>query len=318
MAVRHFGRVITAMITPFTSRGDVDLDGAGELAAWLTRDGHNDGLVVNGTTGESATTSDPEKTDVLRAVLDAVPPGVRVIAGVGTNDTRHSVELARAAEAAGAHGLLVVTPYYSKPPQAGVAAHFRTVAGSTGLPVMLYDVPGRTGTALEPATLVELAAHERILAVKDAKSDLEASSWVMRRCPLAYYSGDDAMNLPLAAVGAVGVVSVVGHFAADRIRRMLDAHRDGDPAAALAEHRALLPVSRAVFRAQPAATVKAALAAQGLPAGPLRPPLIELILSDRKRLLGELAEAGALGEPARTGPPGEPAWTGTPGEAALI
>ena len=298
MAVRHFGRVITAMVTPFTSQGNVDLDGVRELAAWLTRDGHNDGLVVNGTTGESATTSDQEKTDILRAALDAVRPGVRIIAGVGTNNTNHSVELARAAEAAGAHGLLVVTPYYSKPSQDGVAAHFRTIADSTELPVMLYDIPRRTGTALEPATLIGLAAHERILAVKDAKSDLEASSWVMRECPLAYYSGDDPLNLPLATVGAVGVVSVIGHFAADRIRRMLDAHRDGDPDTALAEHRALLPISRAVFRAQAAVTVKAALASQGLPAGPVRPPLIELILSDRNRILGELAQAGALGEVA--------------------
>lgn len=315
MSVRHFGRIITAMITPFTSRGDVDLDGAGELARWLTRDGHNDGLVVNGTTGESATTSDREKSDILRVVLDAVPPGVRVVAGVGTNDTRHSVELARAAEAAGAHGLLVVTPYYSRPPQEGVAAHMRAVADSTGLPVMLYDVPARTGTALDRDTLIELAAHERILAVKDAKSDLEASSWVMRKCPLAYYSGDDALNLPLAAVGAVGVVSVVGHLAADRIRRMLDAYRDGDPVTALEEHRALLPIARAVFRAQAAATVKAALASQGLPAGPLRPPLIEPILSDRRRLLDDLTEAGAFDQPAPAGATGR---SGAPGEAALV
>ena len=294
MATQHFGRVLTAMVTPFLPDGGVDLDGACELAAWLTRDGHNDGLVVSGTTGEASTTSDQEKTDVLRAVLGAVPSGVRVIAGVGTNDTRHSAELARAAEAAGAHGLLAVTPYYSKPSQDGIAAHFRTLADSTGLPVMLYDIPGRAGTALEPATLIELARHERILAVKDAKGDLESSSWVMRESALAYYSGDDAMNLPLGALGALGAVSVVGHFAADRIRRMLDAHRAGDPAAARAEHEALLPVTRAVFRAQAAVSVKAALAAQGRPAGPGRAPLAERGPEARERLLGDLAAAGAV------------------------
>lgn len=294
MTTQHFGRVITAMVTPFLPDGGVDLDGACELAAWLTRDGHNDGLVVSGTTGEASTTSDREKTDILTAVLGAVPSGVRVIAGVGTNDTRHSVELARAAEAAGAHGLLAVTPYYSKPSQDGIAAHFRAIADSTGLPVMLYDIPGRAGTALEPATLIELAAHERILAVKDAKGDLEASSWVMRESALSYYSGDDVMNLPLGALGAVGAVSVVGHFAADRIRRLFDAHRDGDPAVARAEHEALLPVIRAVFRAQAAVTVKAALAALGRPAGPVRPPLAGLRPDERERLVGELAAAGVL------------------------
>ncbi|WP_329239740.1 4-hydroxy-tetrahydrodipicolinate synthase [Actinoallomurus sp. NBC_01490] len=298
MATQHFGRIITAMVTPFTSQGAVDLDRTRELAAWLTADGRNDGLVVGGTTGESATTSDREKAEVLRAVIDAVPPGVRVTAGVGTSDTGHSIALARAAEAAGAHGLLVVTPYYSKPSQAGVVAHFRAIADSTALPVMLYDIPGRTGIALEPATLVELAEHERIIAVKDAKSDLESSSWVMRETALAYYSGEDAMNLPLATVGAVGVVSVIGHFVADRLRRMLDAQRDGDPDTALAEHRALLPVSRAVFRAQAAVTVKAALGALGHPVGPVRPPLIELTPSERNLILGELAQANAIPEVA--------------------
>ncbi|MDL4775427.1 4-hydroxy-tetrahydrodipicolinate synthase [Actinomadura xylanilytica] len=298
-ATRQFGRVITAMVTPFTPEGGVDLDGAARLAAWLTRPGHNDGLVVNGTTGESATTTDQEKSDLLRAVGAAVPPGVRVIAGVGTNDTAHSVALARAAAAAGAHGLLVVTPYYSKPSQDGIAAHFRAIADATPLPVMLYDIPGRTSVALEPGTLVRLAAHDRITAIKDAKSDLEASSWVMRESDLAYYSGEDAMNLPLATVGAVGAVSVIGHFAADRLRRMLDAHRDGDPATALAEHRALLPVARAVFRAQAAVTVKAALGSLGRPSGPVRPPLIELIPSERDGILAELAATGALTDGAR-------------------
>ncbi|HMA46425.1 MAG TPA: 4-hydroxy-tetrahydrodipicolinate synthase, partial [Frankiaceae bacterium] len=194
-----FGRVLTAMVTPFTAEGSLDLDGAAALAAHLVDSG-NDGLVVSGTTGEAPTTSDEEKDRLLRAVVEAVGDRAPIVAGVGTNDTHHTVELARAAEKAGATGLLAVTPYYSKPPQAGLLAHFRAVAEATGLPVMLYDIPGRTATALETETIVRLAGHPRIVAVKDAKGDLGATSWVLARTDLAYYSGDDVTTLPLLSV----------------------------------------------------------------------------------------------------------------------
>ncbi len=208
------------MVTPFDAHGELDLDGTARLAVELVDDMGHDGLVLNGTTGESPTTSDAEKERVVRAVVEAVGDRAVIIAGVGTNDTRHTVELARAAEKAGAHGLLVVTPYYNKPPQEGLYEHFRTVADATGLPVMLYDIPGRSGVPIASETLIRLAHHDRIVAVKDAKDDLGASSVVLAATDLAYYSGSDMFNLPLLSIGAVGFVSVVGHLVGpDRLQR---------------------------------------------------------------------------------------------------
>ncbi|HZC27194.1 MAG TPA: 4-hydroxy-tetrahydrodipicolinate synthase, partial [Actinopolymorphaceae bacterium] len=208
-----FGRNLTAVVTPFTPAGDLDLDAAQRLSAHLV-DAGNDGLVVSGTTGESPTTSDAEKERLIRAVVEAVGDRALVVAGSGTNDTRHAIELSQQAEKAGAHGLLVVTPYYNKPPQDGLLAHFRAVADSVGVPVMLYDIPGRTGTPIATETLVRLAEHPRIVAVKDAKGDVAAITEVLARTDLAVYSGADEWNLALLAIGAVGVVSVVGHVAA--------------------------------------------------------------------------------------------------------
>src|ERR671938_79856 len=202
-----FGRVLTAMVTPFTADGALDLDGAQRLATHLV-DAGNDGLIINGTTGESPTTSDAEKADLVRAVLEAVGDRAHVVAGVGTNDTHHSIELAREAERIGAHGLLVVTPYYNKPPQEGLYRHFTAVADATGLPVMLYDIPGRSGVPIKTETLVRLAGHPRIVAVKDAKNDLYEGSWVLSRTDLAIYSGSDELNLAWLCHGASGVVSV--------------------------------------------------------------------------------------------------------------
>ena len=196
------GTVLTAMVTPLRVDGSVDLDGLQDLAGHLVDVGGNDGLVVNGTTGESATTSDDEKTLIVRAVVDAVGDRARVLAGVGTSDTAHSVDLAQQAQAAGAHGLLVVAPYYNRPPQEGLLVHFRAIADATDLPVVTYDIPKRTGVALEVETLVRLAEHPRIVANKDAKGDLEAAQWVMARSDLGWYSGDDMLNLPLLSLGA--------------------------------------------------------------------------------------------------------------------
>ncbi|MGK5640691.1 4-hydroxy-tetrahydrodipicolinate synthase [Streptomyces sp. URMC 126] len=286
-----FGRVLTAMVTPFTSDGALDLDGAQRLAAHLV-DAGNDGLVVNGTTGESPTTSDAEKAQLVRAVVEAVGDRAHIVAGAGTNDTRHSVELARAAERAGAHGLLAVTPYYNKPPQEGLHRHFTTIADATELPVMLYDIPGRSGTAIETETMVRLAEHPRIVANKDAKGDLGAASWALSRSGLAWYSGDDMLNLPLLSVGAVGFVSVVGHFVAPELRALLEAHLSGDVSKATAIHQRLLPVFTGVFRAQGVITTKRALALQGLPAGPLRLPLVELGPEQTEQLKRDLAAGG--------------------------
>jgi 4-hydroxy-tetrahydrodipicolinate synthase len=279
------------MVTPFTADGALDLDGAQRLATHLV-DAGNDGLIVNGTTGESPTTSDAEKAALLRAVLEAVGGRAHIVAGVGTNDTHHSIELARTAAQLGAHGLLTVTPYYNKPPQEGLYRHFTAIADSTGLPVMLYDIPGRSGVPITTETLVRLAEHPRIVANKDAKGDLGAASWALSRSGLAWYSGDDMLNLPLLSIGAVGFVSVVGHLVAPDLRAMLEAHLGGDVHKAAEIHQKLLPVYTGVFRTQGAMTTKAALALQGLPAGPLRPPLVELSPQELEQLKLDLAAGG--------------------------
>ncbi|SEG96028.1 dihydrodipicolinate synthase [Actinacidiphila yanglinensis] len=286
-----FGRVLTAMVTPFTAEGALDVDGAQRLAAHLVDQG-NDGLVVNGTTGESPTTSDDEKDRLVRAVLEAVGDRAHVIAGVGTNDTGHSVTLARQAERSGAHGLLTVTPYYSKPPQEGLYRHFTAIADATGLPVMLYDIPGRSGVAIDTETLVRLGDHPRIVANKDAKGDLGASSWVIARSDLAWYSGDDMLNLPLLSIGAVGFVSVVGHLVTPELRAMLDAYTSSDVTKATEIHQRLLPVFTGMFRAQGVITTKTALALRGLPAGPLRLPLVALGERETEQLRNDLAAGG--------------------------
>lgn len=289
-----FGRVLTAMVTPFHTDGGLDLDGAQQLATYLVDHG-NDGLVISGTTGESPTTTDDEKDRLLRAVIEAVGDRAKIVAGVGTNDTRHTIELAHAAEKAGAHGLLVVTPYYSKPPQAGLLNHFTRVAEATGLPNMLYDIPGRTGTPIETETLVRLAEHGRVVAVKDAKGDIEASAWVMKRTNLAYYSGDDKVTLPLLSVGAVGVVGVPTHLFGEPTAQMIQSYASGDVSGALALHRQLLPVFTGFFRTQGVILTKAALRLAGLPGGPVRPPLIDATAEQIERLRADLADAGFSG-----------------------
>src|ERR1700727_253138 len=201
-----FGRMLTAMITPMTADGGVDYDGAARLATYLVDEMRNDGLVISGTTGESPTTTDAEKERLLRTVVGAVGDRAAVVAGVGTNDTAHTCELARQAERAGAAGLLLVTPYYNKPPQSGLVAHFTRAPAATTLPVMLYDIPGRTGTPIATESLFRLAEHPRIVAVKDAKGDLGAGSLGVLAPGLAFYCGDDILNLPWLSVGAVGLV----------------------------------------------------------------------------------------------------------------
>ncbi|GAY09393.1 4-hydroxy-tetrahydrodipicolinate synthase [Pseudonocardia sp. N23] len=269
---RPFGQVLTAMLTPFDADGELDLAKAEELASHLVDLG-NDGLVVNGTTGEGPTTSDAEKAELVRAVVSAVGDRAVVVAGAGTYDTRHSVNLARQAEKAGAHGLLLVTPYYSRPPQSGLVAHFTTVADATDLPVMLYDIPPRSVIPIELETLQKLSEHPRIVAVKDARNDLRVGTEVLATTTLAYYSGDDPVNLPWLSVGAVGFVSVIGHVVADRLRAMLNAYEAGEHDRARNLHYATLPVIRAMGRVGGVVFAKTALKLRGIDVGDPRLPL---------------------------------------------
>ena len=272
MSAPVFGRLLTAMVTPMTSEGAVDLRRVGELAHKLVAEQDNDGIVVNGTTGESPTTTDVEKAHIVQAVVEAVGSDAAVVAGVGTNDTARTIELAHQAAEAGADGLLVVTPYYSKPSQAGLIEHFTAVADATDLPIMLYDIPGRTGTPIETKTLIELADHPRIVAVKDAKGLVVESATVMANTTLAYYSGDDAITPALLSVGGVGLVGTSTHFTGRRMHEVIDAYSDGRIDEALSTYREIMPVLTGVFAAQGATMVKAGLAHQGFDVGKVRPP----------------------------------------------
>jgi 4-hydroxy-tetrahydrodipicolinate synthase len=269
-----FGRALCAMITPFDEAGALDLDGAQALADHLVREGC-DGLVLSGTTGESPTTTDAEKAALVTAVREAVGERASVVAGVGTFDTRHTVELTLAAEKAGADGVLVVSPYYSRPPQDALEAHFREIADASGLPVMLYDIPGRTGTRIEPETMIRLAEHPRIVAVKDCSYDLLGTQKVLNRTELAYYAGCDEHILALYAVGAAGYVSTVANVLPAQLSAILDTFEAGDtPVSARLQQRAT-PLIEAMMSAGLPGTVtaKALLNALGLPAGPVRAPL---------------------------------------------
>jgi 4-hydroxy-tetrahydrodipicolinate synthase len=300
--VPPFGRLLTAMVTPFTDDGEVDYDGAAALASHLVDELAHDGLVISGTTGESPTTSDAEKSELLRVVVDAVGDRSHVLAGVGTFSTEHTLSLAADAEKAGAAGLLIVTPYYSRPPQAGLLEHFRTVADATALPIMLYDIPHRSGVPIATDTLLRLAEHRRIVAVKDAKGDLPASAQVMAATDLAYYSGDDALTLPLLSIGAVGVVGTSTHFTGLGMHRLIEAHLAGDPATALAWHRRLLPVFTGVFATQGCILAKDGLRRLGRGNGRVRSPMSPATDAESTALFACLREAGLVTGDGRGNP----------------
>jgi len=284
-----FGRLITAMITPFTKELEINWAGVEEIAAHLVASGH-DGIVVNGTTGEAPTTSDEEKVEIIKVVKSVVGSKIHVIAGAGNNETSHSVIQGQQAQSAGADGLLVVTPYYNKPPQSGVAAHFKAIADATDLPVMMYDIPHRTGIAIESDTIVALSEHPRIVALKDAKGNVAETSWVIKRSGIPVYSGDDILNLPLLSVGAVGFVSVCGHTVGSRLREMLDAWFAGKSERALEIHQELLPVYTGTFRTQGAILTKAALNLMGLPGGHVRLPLVDATAEQIAQLRRDLTD----------------------------
>jgi 4-hydroxy-tetrahydrodipicolinate synthase len=290
-----FGTMLTAMITPFTADGAQDLDGAQRLATYLVDDLGHDGLVVNGTTGESATKTDAEDKALVQAVVDAVGDRACVVAGVGTNDTHHSIESAKAAAQAGAHALMAVAPYYNRPPQEGLIAHFHAIADATELPLLTYDIPKRTGVAIETETLVRIAEHPRIVANKDAKGDLDATQWAMARTDIGWYCGDDILNLPMLVLGASGMISVVGHVVGDRLKEMALAMWAGDVATAREINAALLPVYTGIFRTQGVILTKAALRMQGLPAGPVRLPLVDATPEQEAQLRVDLAGIRGFG-----------------------
>ena len=292
-APARLGTLLTAMVTPFKPNGSVDTDTAVRLANHLV-DAGCDGLVVSGTTGESPTTTDDEKILLLRTVLEAVGDRARVVAGAGTYDTAHSIRMAKACAAEGAHGLLVVTPYYSRPPQAGLAAHFTAVADATDRPVILYDIPPRSVVPIEWETIRALAGHPNIVAIKDAKGDLHGGGQIIAETGLAYYSGDDALNLPWLAMGAVGFISVWGHLAAGQLRDMMTAFASGDVATARKINVALGPLAQAQARLGGVTLSKAGLRLQGFEVGEPRLPQIPATDEQAEELAADMRAAGVL------------------------
>jgi 4-hydroxy-tetrahydrodipicolinate synthase len=286
-----FGRLITAMITPFAKDGSIDWDGVATLANHLADHGH-DAIAVNGTTGEAPTTKSSEKLEIIKVVKSTVGSRVKVLSGAGDNETSYTVEQAKRSADAGADGLLIVTPYYNKPPQAGIEAHFKAVASATDLPIMMYDIPGRTGVEIESDTIVRLFELPNIVALKDAKGNLAATSDVIARCGIPVYSGDDILNLPFLSIGAVGFVSVCGHTVGSELKAMLDAWFAGDTARALEIHQKLIPVFKGTFKTQGAILTKAAMNLMGLPGGTTRLPLVDATPAQIATLREDLIAGG--------------------------
>ena len=289
----RLGTLLTAMVTPFSADGSLNTTAAAQLAKHLV-DAGCDGLVVSGTTGESPTTTDDEKLELLRVVLEAVGDRARVVAGAGTYDTAHSVRLAKACAAEGAHGLLVVTPYYSKPPQAGLIAHFTAVADATDLPVLLYDIPPRSAIPISPETIHALATHPNIVGIKDAKGDLHSGGQIIAETGLAYYSGDDTLNLPWLAVGATGFISVIGHLAAAELRELLSAFNSGDVATARKINVTVSPLCNAMARLGGVTMSKAGLRLQGIDVGDPRLPQMPATPEQSEALAADMRAASVL------------------------
>lgn len=286
-----FGRLITAMVTPFAADGSIDWDGVAGLAYHLADHGH-DAIAVNGTTGEAPTTKSSEKLEIIKVVKSAVGSRVKVLSGAGDNETSYTVEQAKRSADAGADGLLIVAPYYNKPPQAGIEAHFKAVAEVTDLPIMMYDIPGRTGVEIESDTIMRLFELPNIVALKDAKGNLAATSDVIARSGIPVYSGDDILNLPFLSIGAVGFVSVCGHTVGNELKAMLDAWFSGDTARALEIHQKLIPVFKGTFRTQGAILTKAAMNLMGLPGGTTRLPLVDATPAQIATLREDLIAGG--------------------------
>lgn len=292
-AAEHFGTVLVAMVTPFDKDMKLDVDAGVKLAAKLVDDGC-DGLVLGGTTGESPTTSTAEKLTLIREVKNALGERAKIVAGAGNYSTDSSVDLAQQSVNAGANALLIVTPYYSKPPQEGVYQHFKTVASAVDAPIMLYDIPGRTATPIAEETAMRLAEVPNIVAIKEAKGDLAAGARLYQKTELALYSGDDPINIPWLSVGATGFVSVVGHCAARTLRDMRTAFDRGDLAEALRLNSTMFPLNRAMARSGGVSFAKAALDIMGMSVGSPRLPQVPLSDEARDALLEDLRQAGVV------------------------
>lgn len=293
--MKDFGSVLTAMVTPFTPDLELDYDRAARLARMLVDSG-SDGVVVAGTTGESPTLTPDEKVTLYRVVMDAVGKDAAVIAGTGTNATQASIELTRAAEKTGVHGIMAVVPYYNKPPQDGLVAHFKAIAAATGLPVILYNVPGRTGTNMTPETVEKLCAVKNIMAVKEASGNLDQVTDIRRRTPPSFkiYSGDDSLTLPILSVGGAGIISVASHVVGKHIKEMVDAYFAGEVARAAEINAELFPVFKAMFVTTNPIPVKLALRVVGFDVGGLRPPLVEAGAKDVQTVRQALAALGLV------------------------
>jgi 4-hydroxy-tetrahydrodipicolinate synthase len=291
----RFGSVVTAMVTPFRRDHAVDLDGAQELASWLCDNG-SDSVFVVGSTGESPTLSHTEKAELFRVVADAIRGKGKLICGTGTYSTAETLELTAAAETVGADGIVVVTPYYNKPPQRGLIAHFHEIAGATDLPIIVYNIPSRTGTRIEHETMLRIAERSNVVAVKDSTGDFKAISKLISEAPEGFevYSGDDWATFGYACLGAVGVVSVASHLDGPQIKQMIDLIETGDVPAARKLHEDLSPLFNALFVTSNPIPVKAALDMLGRPAGPPRLPLVPATDEERARIRSALEDAGLL------------------------
>ncbi len=291
----RFGDLITAMVTPFDQDGKVNLDQAQKLAAWLSENG-SDGLVVAGSTGEASTLTDDEQRDLWKAVREAVGDRTTIIGGTGSNDTAHAVHLTKAAEEDGLDAALVVTPYYNRPPQSGLLEHFRAVAASTSLPVILYDIPARSVVKIDHATLIELAQIDNVVAVKDAAGSAQGAARLVAGAPEGFqvYSGNDADTLPWLSVGAVGVIAVASHIVGPQMAEMIRLFRSGDPDGARKIHLDLMPVFDAMGLTTNPIPVKACLELMGYRVGGPRLPLIPATGAQTGQLRDVLTSAGVL------------------------
>lgn len=289
----RFGRVVTAMVTPFKDDLSLDVDRARELARWLAQHG-TDALVVAGSTGEAATLTDEEKVTLWRTVAEAVEGRTTVIAGTGTYDTAHSIHLTEEAQKAGADAVLVVTPYYNKPPQRGLVEHYTRIAGATSLPIVAYNIPGRTGIRIEHDTLLRLAEVENIVAVKDSTGDFDGLAKLIRAAPDGFevYTGDDWATFGSVCLGAVGVVSVASHVAGERIGQMIERLEAGDLASARKIHYDLMPLFDALFITSNPIPVKKAMQLIGQPVGPPRLPLVPATSDETATIELALKESG--------------------------
>lgn len=293
--VVNFGRLLTAMVTPFTAEGEVDYQGASKLALRLVENG-SDGLVIAGTTGESPTLSTEEKIRLFSTVVETVGGKATVIAGTGTNDTKKSIELTKEAEKTGVDGIMAVVPYYNKPPQEGLFQHFKAIAETTSLPVMVYNIPGRTGINITPQTMVRLAQIDNIVALKEAAGDLNQAAEMIKLLPKDFlvYSGDDSLTLPIMSVGGAGVISVAAHVVGRRLKTMVDDYVQGRISEAAKTHQELLPLFKVLFITANPIMVKAALQLLGFEVGSLRLPLVEATSEQLEELKSVLQDLGLI------------------------